>query len=112
MTIDPLQLGQAVGAAVLAGITCVAAVRQGLARWGKQQAQERKAANAQDKRALRGAIRSELRDAMGSEWKAALAEQLTPFIARLERVERAVEGMVKRRRPRPAPPGRKAPKRS
>jgi hypothetical protein len=80
LAVDPGQLGQALGAALVVAITCVAAIRQGLARWQRTQG----ANQLTEKRAMRAAVRAEL------------SKHLASFLGRLDSLERGLEALQRR----------------
>jgi hypothetical protein len=94
--LDPVQLGQTLGAVAVVGLSCVAAIRSGLARWNRGQDAARKL----ETRAIRSAVRAEL------------GKALEPFNARLVHVERQLTAqaspvLVSARRRAATPPRRK-----
>jgi hypothetical protein len=89
------ELGEALAFVLIAAGSCLAAVHAGLKGWAKkqlaQQLVERKEARAQlrrerhkERRAFRAAVRQ------------VLAEPMADFSTRLERLEHAVDGLMKR----------------
>lgn len=106
MNLDPAQLGQALASALLTLIACVAALRQGLARWSKAQEEARemeRQAQEEVREKERKAQEKERRKeaaARARAMKLAIARPLEDVTERLVKLEHAVDGLLRRRHAR------------